>query len=115
MAKNIEIVKPITLEIGEKTYTLEFNRNSVMSAERAGLNLADFEKMPLNTTLLLFYCSFKMHHPEMTRQQTDEIYFDILNGLTAEEIKRLGELYNAPAKYLVHEDGAERKNAKISL
>ena len=36
MAKNIEIVKPITLEIGDKTYTLEFNRDSVMSAERAG-------------------------------------------------------------------------------
>jgi len=114
MAKKIEIVKPMTLEIGDKKYTLEFNRNSVMSAERLGLNIADFDKMPLNTTLLLFYCAFKMHHPEMTRQQTDDIYFDVLNGLTPEEIKRLGELFNAPAQYLVN-DGGERKNAKISL
>jgi hypothetical protein len=34
--------------------------------------------------------------------------------MTPEEIKRLGELFNAPAQYLVNESG-ERKNAKISL
>lgn len=114
MAKKIEIVKPMTIQIGDKTYTLEFNVNSVIAAERLGLNLANFEDMPLGTTLMLFYCAFKMHHPEMTRTQTDKIYFDDLNGMTPEEIKRLGELFNAPAQYLVN-DGGERKNAKISL
>ena len=51
----IERVKPIVLTIGDKTYTLEFNRNSVMSAERAGLDLARIVSEPMNTIPLLFY------------------------------------------------------------
>lgn len=110
----IEKVKPIVLTIEDKTYTLEFNRNSVASAERAGLVLADITTQPMNTLPLLFYAAFKFHHPEITRAETDRILFEVLGGLTSEEVARLGELFSAPTNALINE-GGERKNAKISL
>lgn len=110
----IEKVKPIVLTIEDKTYTLEFNRNSVASAERAGLVLADITTQPMNTLPLLFYAAFKFHHPEITRAETDRILFEVLGGLTSEEVARLGELFSAPTQALINE-GGERKNAKISL
>ena len=114
MAK-IERVKPIEITIGDKTYTLEFNRNSVMSAERAGLELSKIASEPMNTIPLLFYAAFKMHQPEMARKDTDAILFDVLGGLKPEEIERLGELFAAPTQALMNSEEGERKNAKISL
>ena len=110
----IEKVKPIVLTVEDKTYTLEFNRNSVASAERAGLVLADITTQPMNTLPLLFYAAFKFHHPEITLAETDRILFEVLGGLTSEEVARLGELFSAPTQALINE-GGERKNAKISL
>ena len=108
------IPNPITLTIEGKTYTLEFNRNSVASAERAGLNLSLITTAPMNTIPLLFYAAFKMHQPWITRDETDKILFDVLGGLKQEEVQRLGELYAAPTNALLN-DGGERKNATISL
>ena len=56
MKKN---VNPISLTIGNKSYTLEFNWKTVTSAELAGLTLRDVMDMktPLNTIPLLFYAS----------------------------------------------------------
>ena len=36
MANNIEIVKPMTIEVNGMVYTLEFSRSTVVLAERAG-------------------------------------------------------------------------------
>ncbi len=108
------IPNPITLTIEGKTYTLEFNRNSVASAERAGLNLSLITTEPMNMIPLLFYASFKMHQPWITRDETDKILFDVLGGMKPEEVQRLGELYAAPTNALLN-DGGERKNATISL
>lgn len=110
----VETVKPMVIETEKETYTLEFNRNSVVSAERHGLNLSMIQETPMTMIPLLFYAAFKMHHPKINREQTDHILFDVLGGLTAAEVQRLGELYNAPTSTLVH-DGGERKNVKISL
>ena len=115
MKSNIQIVKPITLEIEGFNYTLTFNRKSVVMAEQLGLRLADIETAPMTTIQLLFFCSFLANHPDMTRAKADEIYFDKLGGLTAEEIKRLGELYAAPTQALINDGDGERKNVKISL
>ncbi len=117
MAKAIEIVKPVTLEYDGTVYTLEFNRNSVMSAERAGLVISDVQNMPANTIPLLFYSAFKMHHPAIKRAETDAI-LDGIGGLSISFFERLAELYTAPTKALIHADdesGNEGKNFKISL
>ena len=111
-------VKPIILTVDDTTYTLEFNRNSVMSAERHGLTMRDVMNMdtPMTTLPELFYAAFKMHHPSITRAETDTILFDKLGGLEQKVIQRLMELYAAPAETLLRsEDAGEAKNVKISL
>lgn len=110
--------KPITLTIGDKTYTLEFNWNSVSSAERAGLTLQDVMKMetPATTIPLLFFAAFKMHNPEVTRKDTDNILFNEMGGLSQEVLARLVELFIAPYNSLMRDESdEERKNVKISL
>lgn len=116
MAKNIEITKPMIIEVNGETYTLEFNRNSVISAERAGFNPEKVTEMPMTMIPLLFFAAFKMHHPKITKEKTDAILFDELGGLNAEEAQKLVSLYAAPTNSLFRSaDEGERKNAKISL
>lgn len=118
MANNIEIVKPVTLTFKDgTTYTLEFNRNSVMSAERAGLTLHDVLEMSKPATIipLLFFAAFKWHHPDMTREKTDKILID-MGGLPQTVVQRLIELYVTPINTLIrNEDDGEAKNVTISL
>ena len=116
MANTIEIVKPMTIEVNGMNYVLEFNRNSVMSAERAGLSIDNIQAMPMNTIPLLFYAAFKKNHPKITKDETDKILIDELHGLSTDELKRLIELFNEPTKALIRgSDGDERKNSKVSL
>ena len=42
-----------------------------------------------------------MHHPHMTREQTDKILFEGLGGLGEEEMTYLGKLYAEPFKTLI--------------
>ena len=116
MANNIEIVKPITIEVDGETYTLEFNRNSVVSAEKAGFRGELLPEMPMTMIPILFYAAFKKNHPKMTQAQTDEILFDKIGGVNGEMLERLSELYAAPTKALIRsKDDGEPKNVKISL
>lgn len=116
MAKNIEITKPITLEVDGTTYTLEFNRNSVMSAERAGFRAELITEQPMTMLPLLFYAAFKKNHPRITRDETDAILFDRLGGLNQTVIERLAQLYAEPTKTLIrNDDYGDEKNVKISL
>ena len=113
---NIEIVKPITIEVDGETYTLEFNRNSVVSAEQAGFRGELITEMPMTMIPLLFHAAFKKNHPKMTMKQTDEILFDKIGGVTGEMLERLSELYAQPTKALIRsKDEGEPKNVKISL
>lgn len=117
MAKAIEIVKPITFEYDGKTYILEFNRNTVIAAERDGLVIGNVVDMPASTIPLLFYHSFKMHHKNIKRSETDAI-LEAIGGLSSTVFGRLAELFTAPTKALIHEDdeaGDEGKNFKFSL
>ena len=117
---NVEIAKPkpITIEVDGETYTLEFNRNSVVSAEQAGFRGELITEMPMTMIPLLFYAAFKMHHPKITREQTDSILFDKEEDgiITGEFIERLSELYAVPTRALLRgKDAGEPKNVKISL
>ena len=116
MAKNIEITKPVTIEVDGTTYTLEFNRNSVMSAERAGFRPDMIGEQPMTMLPLLFYAAFKMHQPKITQGETDEILFKKMGGLNQELIERLAQLYAEPTKTLIRtDDYGDEKNVKISL
>lgn len=116
MAKNIEITKPVTIEVDGTTYTLEFNRNSVMSAERAGFRPDMVDAQPMTMLPLLFYAAFKMHQPKITQVETDEILFKKMCGLNPALIERLAQLYAEPTKTLIRSDDyGDEKNVKISL
>lgn len=111
----IERVQPIELTDNDtgKTYTLEFNRDTVRRAERNGFSIDDCEKFP---TLCydLWYYAFLMHHErEIKRKRTDEL-LDSVGGITDAPdglFERLGELYAQAYKTL---DGDE-KNVKVTV
>lgn len=101
MAKVINRVKPLVIENKEtgKSLTIEFNRATIMQMDRLGLigsNFAeDFGRSPLNSALTLFYWGLRMHHPEITEEEAEEILFDQV-GLGEDIFSRLGELFMTP-------------------
>lgn len=99
-------VNPIILtdeETGRK-YTLEFNREAVRFAESKGFSFEALEKQPMTMIPMLFWCAFRMHHRTLSKEQTDKILFDVLGGMPAGMLTRLGELYSAPFEALIAED-----------
>ena len=84
-----------------REYTLEFNRRSVTKAEQAGLDVNQIESKSMTMIPIMFWGAFLMHHPHMTRDQTDKILFEGLGGLNEEEMTYLGKLYAEPFQTLV--------------
>lgn len=109
-------VKPITIKDTKdgNTYTLEFNRESVKFAEDRGFRLEDVGSFPMTKLPEFFFYAFRMHHPKMSKANTDKILFEELNGIPEGMIERLIELYNQPFECLgVLGEGEERKNSKL--
>lgn len=103
-------IKPIIIsnpKTGE-SFTLEFNRASVEWAENRGFNISDLGNgKVLSGISELFYYAFRMHHPSMTKTQTDTILFDKdkgLGGVPDGLAERLGELYAEPYNALVQSE-----------
>lgn len=113
----MEKIRPITLRYDDgKEYTLEFNRTSVVFAEQRGFNINDVGTKLMSGLTDLFWYSFRMHHPKVTKQESDKILFDDLGGLSEEVIDRLVALYNAPFNALVsEEEEGEEKNARAKV
>ena len=88
-----------------REYALEYNRRTVAKAEQAGLDVGQLESKSMTMIPLLFWGAFLMHHPYMTKEQTDKILFDGLGGLNEEEMAYLGKLYAAPFQTLIASDG----------
>lgn len=84
-----------------KEYTLEFSRKSVAKTEQAGLDINKMDSQSMTMIPLMFWGAFLMHHPYMTREQTDKILFDGLGGLNEDELGYLGKLYAAPFESLI--------------
>ena len=97
-----ERVNPITLkneETGEE-YTLEFNRTTIMAAERMGFRIKTFEETPMTSFGILWYCAFKMHHPDMTPMKADKMLDQIDKEMREKLFPRLYDLYLAGAESL---------------
>lgn len=119
-----ERAKPIILKDSEKKkeYTLEFNRDSVRFAEARGFVPDDVDKYPMTKIYEFFFYAFRMHHPSMSKADTDAIIDGwggiryIPDGL----LERLGQLYAAPFGALVQEETDEEKaerekNRKVTV
>ena len=112
-----EIVKPMVIidpDAGRE-YTLEYSRRTVAKAERAGLDINKIDTAPMTMIPLLFWGAFLMHHPSMTKEQTDAILFDGLKGLGEAEVAYLGKLYSEPFRTLVSTEGDEANPRKMAV
>lgn len=98
-----ERLKPMVITDPEegREYTLEYSRKTVAKTEQAGLDVNRLESQSMTMIPLLFWGAFLMHHPYMTREQTDKILFDGLGGLNEDELGYLGKLYAAPFESLI--------------
>lgn len=106
-------IDPMIISVDDKTYTLEFSRKSVAEAEREGFAMTDDTANVMNLVPELFYYAFKMHHPEVTHELTDDILFNVLEGLTDDEIAKLAELYQVPYTTLIRSEA--RKNPRVTV
>ncbi len=104
-----EKLKPMVISDPDegREYTLEFSRKTVAKTEQAGLDVGRLESASMTMIPLLFWGAFLMHHPHMTREQTDKILFDGLGGLNEEEMAYLGKLYAAPFQTLIASEDKE--------
>ena len=110
-----ERVKPMVITDPEegREYTLEYSRKTVVKAEQAGLDVNRLESASMTMIPLLFWGAFLMHHPHMTRDQTDKILFEGLGGLNDEEMTYLGKLYAVPFQTLVATEGQAENPRKM--
>lgn len=58
-------MRKCSINIKDKDYTIQLNRDSVMWLEGTGFNVADFERKPLTSVELLWAAGFIMHHSEV--------------------------------------------------
>lgn len=109
-------VKPITLRDDRgNIYVLEFNRSSIKFAEARGFKVQALEEgVSLSGIEELFYYSFRMHQPEVSRAETDRILYDELGGLREGMLERLVELYLAPFNTLITTEDST-KNSKMTV
>lgn len=119
MSENkIEKVKPMVISDPDegREYTLEFSRKTVAKTEQAGLDVNRLESASMTMIPLLFWGAFLMHHPHMTREQTDKILFEGLGGLNESEMAYLGKLYAAPFQTLISsEDKANPRKLAVKF
>ena len=115
-----ERVKPIIIHDAENNeeYTLEFNRETILFAEGRKFDIDDVGRFPMTKIPELFWYAFRMHHKSMSKQQTDQIFFEKLGfeGVPDGFATRLGELYNAPFTATVGNDNvAKNPNVTVEL
>ena len=117
MDKKNERLKPMVITDSEnsKEYALEFNRKSVSKTEQAGFNISLIDTQSMTMIPLMFWGAFQMHHPYMTKEQTDKILFDGLGGLNEEELGYLGKLYAAPFESLIASEDEESNPRKMAV
>ena len=117
MAKS-ERLKPMVITDPEegREYTLEFSRKTVAKTEQAGLDVNKLDSASMTMIPLLFWGAFLMHHPHMTRDQTDKILFEGLGGMNEEEMTYLGKLYAQPYQTLIaSEDEANPRKMAVKF
>ena len=116
MSKSERIKPMVIFDPDEgREYTLEFNRRSVAKAEQAGLDVNELASKSMTMIPLMFWAAFLMHHPHMTRDQTDKILFDGLGGLNDTEMEYLGKLYAEPFQTLIASEGENVNPRKMAV
>lgn len=90
-----------------KEYTLAFTRMTVRRLARAGFQIEDIIKNPLDAIPMLFNGAFQAFHPKMESDELDKIWEDMPNK--DELLKVLAQMYHEPIETLL--DEPKEKNA----
>lgn len=106
------MAKTITISDGEKTYTLEFTRNTVASMERQGFVAEDVSKKPVSMLPTLFAGAFMAHHKFVKKDVIDKLYAKM--GKKDELISKLVEMYNEPLTALLEEPDPESSEGNVT-
>ena len=87
----------INLTYKGETYTLEYNRNSVILLENAGFKLDEFLEKPMSNIELAFAGAFMKNHPKVNQNTIDEIFKSLKNksGLITTLNKMIRESYDS--------------------
>lgn len=117
MAQKNKVTPIVFKGIGDfdgREFTLEFNRKTVVKAEKAGLNLQEIDSKPMTMVGIMFWAAFLYHHPWITQEQTDKILDEQFGGVeglgTIENdegenlVTHLGRLYSEPFSTLIPSD-----------
>ena len=113
---NSRNIKPIRLHdsVTGDIYVLEFNRETVKYAEDRGFRVNALDEGAIvSATEELFWYAFKMHHPNISRAETDRILYDKLKGLPKGMMERLVDLYLEPV-YTLGQSEEDAKNATMT-
>ena len=109
------VVEPIKLrdDVGN-IYVLEFNRATVKFAEERGFKVNGIDEGAIITTAeQLFYYSFRMHQPKITKAETDRFLYEKLKGMPEGMLDRLVDLYLEPVFSLAQKED-DAKNATMT-
>lgn len=112
-----EEVKPIIIrdQTNGDVFVLEFNRDTVKLAEQRGFKIGAIDAgVVVSTTEDLFYYAFKMHHPKMSKADTDKILYEKLHGMPDGMLLRLIDLYVLPIEALKQKE-EEAKNLTMTV
>lgn len=102
------MAKTISIPYCEKTYTLEFTRNSVKALEERGFVISDIGDKPMSTLPALFAGAFKAHHPWVKQEVVDNIFDKITNR--EQLFRKLAEMYNETIETLMAEPEEDEGN-----
>lgn len=115
--ENDEVLKPVVItdQTTNAIYVLEFNRDSVKFAEQRGFDINQFgSKVMLSAIEELFFYSFRMHQPKMSKADTDKILYEKLGGVPEGLVERLAQLYLVPFNTLLRNEESI-KNSKMTV
>ena len=110
-------IKPIILKDDNNgdVFVLEFDRATIKLAESRGFKIGSLDDgLSLSVIEELFFYSFRMHQPKISRADSDKILYDKLKGMPDGMVERLVELYLLPFNSLL-QDGEEAKNSTMTV
>ena len=106
----------ITLtDADKKQYFLEFNRDIVASMEDRGITLETAVNKPVNTIPLMFFWAFKMNHPKIRKDVTDEIWNNIPKDGKKAITNKLMEMYSDASDTLMGEPEDDSKKVSWEI
>lgn len=105
------MAKELTIVFNDKEYRLGFDRDSVRTAERRGLEVTKITDQPVTQIPLLVHAAFLKNHRWVSSDEAQSIYNEIPNK--DQFLGKLMELYNEPIAELVGgtEEDTKEKNA----